>query len=90
MKVEIYMPPRDDDYDPSHPDLEFVECDTCRAKYEARESNVLCSGCVSNRATIYKLKKEKERQRRFLGMQRNTYAVFSVLLLVGFLAALFI
>ncbi|MEN6379238.1 MAG: hypothetical protein ABFD15_06640 [Methanofastidiosum sp.] len=33
--------------------LEFIECDTCRAK---AGTPTLCQGCISNRATITKLK----------------------------------
>jgi hypothetical protein len=35
--------------------LEFVECDTCRVK---PGTPTLCRGCIANRSTINKLKKQ--------------------------------
>ena len=34
-------------------DIEFIECDTCRAK---PGSPTLCNGCLKNRQIIYKAK----------------------------------
>jgi hypothetical protein len=38
-------------------ELEFMECDTCRAKLG---SPTLCQGCLSNRSTFYEFKRQVE------------------------------
>ena len=66
IKIVDSPRPENDEYE-FEDNLEFMECDTCRAKPGCP---VLCHGCLHNRAAINNLRKKRKHLKRKLKSQK--------------------